>query len=323
MGKIKKILIFRTEHIGDFLLSIGGIKSLKLAYPNSKLTVVVGPWNVELAKSVPYIDEVLEFNNPFVKRYLKIKDIIRIFVKDFWKIRGKIKEINSSKWDLLVIFSNRKFNKIFMKMIKAKKKIADFSFQINQNDQQRQLNMLKKFGIKKVYKISELKKDEKDLQKVEKFISKNNLNKSNMIIIQPFSPDENKNWSNKKWAKLIKKIYEEDKKIKFVLIGAPGEKERIELILKKIESKKGVNAAGIFNLVQVYHLIKKSKLFISIDSGIKHITELTKVPSIILFGPTYNKMWAPTRENDYLIKKNSMEDISNKEVINKIKEIYE
>ena len=67
---MKKILLFRNDRLGEFLLIIPALRALKETF-KCWLTVVVNPYLQELAHCVPEIDEVFIWE----MRKHKLKDI--------------------------------------------------------------------------------------------------------------------------------------------------------------------------------------------------------------------------------------------------------
>ncbi|MDR2104195.1 MAG: glycosyltransferase [Deferribacteraceae bacterium] len=62
----KKILILKLDHMGDFLLALPAITKLKARYPYSMIDIVVGSWNLDLAKSTKLFNKIFTFD--FYKR---------------------------------------------------------------------------------------------------------------------------------------------------------------------------------------------------------------------------------------------------------------
>ena len=65
---MNKYLIFRTDRIGDFLLSLILIKSIKRNDIKSHITVVASNKNYDYIKSFKIIDEVILFKKGFFDR---------------------------------------------------------------------------------------------------------------------------------------------------------------------------------------------------------------------------------------------------------------
>ena len=57
--EIKRILVSRTDKIGDLILSIPSFFMLKKMYPDAELVVIVRKYNVDIVKNLPYIDRIV------------------------------------------------------------------------------------------------------------------------------------------------------------------------------------------------------------------------------------------------------------------------
>ena len=78
---IKNILIFRTDRIGDLLLTCPTIKTIKEYFPDSNLTVVASYRNFNYAKTFEFVDNVYEFPNKGLLK--KIKFYYQLRKKNF------------------------------------------------------------------------------------------------------------------------------------------------------------------------------------------------------------------------------------------------
>lgn len=56
-----KILVLKLDHLGDFIMGLPALERLRAAFPASKITLVVGPWNEPIAQSLGLFDTVLPF----------------------------------------------------------------------------------------------------------------------------------------------------------------------------------------------------------------------------------------------------------------------
>ncbi|MDM0033315.1 glycosyltransferase [Variovorax sp. J22P271] len=54
----KRILLLKLDHLGDLILAMPAITKLAARYPDAKLELAVGSWNVELAKMFPFFDKI-------------------------------------------------------------------------------------------------------------------------------------------------------------------------------------------------------------------------------------------------------------------------
>ena len=133
---MKNYLFFRTDRIGDFLMSSILLKSIKRNDPSANITVVASTKNFFYVKSLSYVDNVILYPTNFLKRIFFILSFIKkkysvILVLDGKKrsiycsllCRAKIKLLITTKW-----FYKNLFNLFFTKTILSsfkKKKIEE------------------------------------------------------------------------------------------------------------------------------------------------------------------------------------------------------
>ena len=60
--EIKRILVARTDKIGDLVLSIPSFFMLKKMYPNAELIVLVRGYNADIVRNLSYIDRVIKID---------------------------------------------------------------------------------------------------------------------------------------------------------------------------------------------------------------------------------------------------------------------
>ena len=60
--KPKRILIVRTDRIGDVILSTPVIKNLRNSFPDAYIAFMCRPYTKEIVEGNPYLDEVIEYD---------------------------------------------------------------------------------------------------------------------------------------------------------------------------------------------------------------------------------------------------------------------
>lgn len=320
--EIKKILIIRTEQIGDYLVSLPAIKALKEKFPQAKIDIVVGPWNNSLAKATPYVDKVIVFNNPFAQRDLTYLDILKIILFKSPALIEFYNEINKENYDLMVSFSERKFNKIFLRFIKAKQKISGTSFTFGEiYEEERCLKILKRLGIQNFSKEIELNYKPEDKKNAKSIIAKYCKKDTKIAIIHLFTPLRIKDWKARYWEELLSYLVLKNKNTLFFIVGTE-KAEEVNKILSKIKDKKRIiNLLGKTTLLGLFLLIKKSNFFIGPCSGPLYIAKLFNKPLIGLFGPGSGKKWEPKSKESYSLRGRTLEDIKTERVLKKCKKI--
>ena len=136
---MNKYLIFRTDRIGDFLLTAILINSIKRNEPNSIITVVSSENNYDYIKSFDFIDEVILLKNNFFDKIRLIKKLRKTYYE--YVILHDSKK-RSSKISLFLKFglkikSNNNLDISYIEIIK--KILSELNFNFIDSD----LNTLK------------------------------------------------------------------------------------------------------------------------------------------------------------------------------------
>ncbi|MDC0232057.1 hypothetical protein OAJ72_02075 [Pelagibacteraceae bacterium] len=104
---INKILIFRTDRIGDLLVTCPAIITIKKYFKESSITIITSNKNYEYAKSLNLFDNVIKF--PKTNIFNKIKFIYTLRKKNF---------------DYVYVFDSKERSIITSSFIKSKVKVA-------------------------------------------------------------------------------------------------------------------------------------------------------------------------------------------------------
>ena len=104
----KKILIFRTDRVGDLINTSSFLKSLKFNYQNSEITLVCSKYNSVVANNYEFIDKVLIYD----KSYNLLKKII--FIIKFFFL----------KFDLSIAIDGKNISYLISILTNAKEKYA-------------------------------------------------------------------------------------------------------------------------------------------------------------------------------------------------------
>jgi heptosyltransferase-2 len=281
-----KILFVKFGAIGDIVQSAVAIKHYKECSSSSRVTWLVSSQLVNFTKSLEVADDYLSF--PFHellgKRNLifKILLILKFNVYNFKKLIS-FDEIYIPYYDFrykFIIFSCFLCGKTILKFSKNRKLLRNRVFEILQllgvSDHKVNINSLtSKLG-------------ERILRKTVNFVGsyENILSESEYIVIAPggaknlLRDDFLRRWPLDNYISIIK--YFAAKNLKVVIMGGVVD----QWILDHIPLDMCLNLIGKTSLIDTLHIMDKSKLVITHDSGPIHLASLTRAPLIGIFGPT-------------------------------------
>jgi ADP-heptose:LPS heptosyltransferase len=111
-----------------------------------------------------------------------------------------------------------------------------------------------------------------------------------LAYLNPAARWKSKFWPAERWAALADRLQERG--IWPVLAGSTRDEPYIASLADKM-TKKPVIAAGRLSLNQTAALMKRSAVYIGLDSGPMHMAALAGIPVAALFGPTHPERVGP------------------------------
>jgi heptosyltransferase-2 len=93
-GTLRRILVIKTDHIGDFLLCLPAVRDFARNEPDAEIGFVVGSDLVPLAERVPWIREVHAFDGP---RYSRRRPTSQ---------PARLRQALARGWDLVIDLTN-------------------------------------------------------------------------------------------------------------------------------------------------------------------------------------------------------------------------
>jgi len=124
-----------------------------------------------------------------------------------------------------------------------------------------------------------------DKAAVRSFLDGYTITDSTVIIYaNPAARWQTKFWPAAYWAELADRFARQNRILVFG--GSRQDKEYIDTIVSRMTTP-AVIAAGHFSLTETAALLKRSSLYVGLDSGPMHMAALCGTPVVALFGPTH------------------------------------
>lgn len=298
---IKRILVINLGGIGDILLSVPTLRSLRNFYSNSQIAIWVVPRTVDVLRGLGYFDELISFDlSVEERRGLKI-----------WFNPKKIKKIISFLFSLrrqrfdmvinmrpLISFTSAIKIAIIFYIIGSKYRVGRdtegrgffLTHKIYENyispihEVEHHLNLVKILGADTSNHNLEIKITEEDSSFIKDFLRKGGIQDSDLVIgINPGAPWPSKRWPIENFAKLISRL-SEDLDCGIVITGSEQELG-IAKELRQLTKAKVIITTAKTTLKQLAALIKRFNLYITNDTGPMHIAASLDVPIVAIFRP--------------------------------------
>lgn len=305
----QKILLIRTDRIGDVLLTTPAIYAVRKRFPSSHIAVMVRPYTKDIVEGNPYINEVILYDKD--NRH---KSILSSLYFALW--------LKRKGFDLAIIFHPTNRTHIITYLAKIPRRIGfdrNFSFLLTDrvthtkqlgrmHEADYNFELLKLLGIEPegLHLYMPVEKRTEDF--VEALLLENGINKDNeLVVLHPGASCYSKIWPPERFAKLADMLIEKFG-VKIAIVGSGDGKDlTCAKKLYNIMKNKSVIFAGKFGLKELAALLKKSRLFISNDSGPVHIACALNVPVIAIFGRGQPGLspnrWGPLGKGSIIIHK--------------------
>lgn len=115
--------------------------------------------------------------------------------------------------------------------------------------------------------------------------------KKRLLGVMPSSNWRTKEWPLEKWVELLDALQE---KTIPVIFGTP--RDHLAVALLEALAKMGIEIqshVGEFSLAEVAQKINEVDLFMGCDTGLCHLAQALKKPTLVLFGPTHEESGYP------------------------------
>jgi len=273
-----KFLVISHTGLGDTLLSIPLVKSIKLNFPNSKVIFLTKHSYIPLFK---YVDEI-DYFIPFYSKYKNFFKIIKE-IRKYKPIISLIGDGNSPEDVHMSIFGGCNF--ILKTPTKSKyKKYLSYQFDFkNQHVIENRLDLLRIIGCQKLTNKMELNLPKNDL--FRKY--------NNYIGFQIGAADKYKMWPIEYFIELAKYLIKQGERI--LITGIEKEKNLGDKIVKECGNNV-INMCGKTSLETLPFLINNLKMLITNDTGTMHLSIALKTPTISLFAGTDPKKYGPYQD---------------------------
>ena len=100
-------------------------------------------------------------------------------------------------------------------------------------------------------------------------------------------------WPEDRWIELGRRVAGTN--TLFVVTGAPSDSKRIEPFVERM-SASGLRAAqfiGTDGFVPLSHLLHRSRVVVSVNTGVMHLAAILGAPTVSINGPNRNGRWGP------------------------------
>ncbi|MBU1217807.1 glycosyltransferase family 9 protein [bacterium] len=276
-----RILVVRTDKLGDFITALPAIYVLKQHNPNNKIIVCVAPLNRALALACDFIDEVIidkgqsvfslaqEFKNANIDASITLFSNTRVAFAQF--LARIPKRIAPATKIAQIFYTNRVVQR------RSEVKMAEFEYNLELTKELfPEINLEYKKPLLAFEDAHDVYAD---------FCKNNTIEKEVVAFHVGFGGSSDANWNLDEYEILIREVLKQGK-YQVVLTFGPDEKGLYEEMQKRFLGETVVFYLSLEGIVTFAKLISNFKLFVSTSTGTYHLASLVGCPTMTFFADT-------------------------------------
>jgi len=303
---MKRILIVRTDRIGDVVLSTPVIKAVREALPGAFVAMLVSPYTRDIVDGNPYLNEVIALDKKKFKGLLgsaRFSGVLRKKSFDTAIVLHPMVRIHIILWLAGIrnrVGLNKKWGFLLTRRIAHTKQLG------GKHEADYNLDILRLVGIEPKGRELLVPVKEENRLKIKRILKENELEDgSGFVVVHPGASCPSKRWPSERFAMVADEIINRFHK-KIVIIASTNNKDFSRKMREKTENAV-LDLSGSLSVGELAALLEKSKLLISNDSGPVHIAVALGVPVVAIFGRNQpglsSKRWGPIGKNDIVLHK--------------------
>jgi len=320
--EVKNILCVRNDRFGEFLLNIPALRALKETFVNARIIAVVDPYVADLTKSIPLIDEIIEWGQGthLFREKFKLISLLRRKHIDMAVMLNPSKDFNIFTFLAGIPVRAGYARKCGFLL---SHKLEDVKYLGKRHEIEYNLELVGLLGAKTGDLALSLALENNTLNPL---LGNYGIKDSDILVaLHPWTSDPVKQWPMDNFRAVANELLRYPN-IKVIIIGGKDESgKNTDLCESILRQGNLIDLAGKTSLRELAVLLRKCKLLISGDSGPVHLAAAAGGRALVIFrndiqgkGP---KRWGPWGQGHVVIEKESLSYITPEEVFGKAKEM--
>jgi lipopolysaccharide heptosyltransferase II len=304
-GARPSILLLRLERVGDLLMVLDAIASVRHAAPDAAIDLVVGEWNEAIAKLVPGVDRVETMNARWLARGGSSLSHAAMARRAWgWRRRG---------YDLAINFEGDIRSNVLLGLSGARRRVGFgmagggamltdcMPFDPATHTRSNALRLVERaFDVPAgSYEAFRPARDAARLAVPDEARARAGellagvADARPIIVVHAGGGREIKQWSLDRFAEVANR-FAASHGAAIVLSGDAGDRALVDAVKADLEpTVRCVDLAGRADLVTLAAVLEKASLLVTGDTGPMHMAAALDVPVVAVFGPSDPARWGP------------------------------
>jgi heptosyltransferase-2 len=285
LAKPENILIIQTAFLGDVILALPMVQTIKAHLPEAQIDFLCVPDSSHVLANHPSLRTVILYDKKGADKFDKFIEVLsKIRENEYNMVICPHRYTRSA---LLTYYSSAKirigFNRNALSFLLTRK----VPYRFDAHEIERNLDLARAIpGINYDKSKESLKPELYSASFDEDLVNKKMqwINLEKLIALAPCSRWFTKQFPLNKSEELARKLI--DNNYSIVLIGGSEDADYCSRLEDAVGNNSLLNLCGKLTPLQSYSAIKKSKLLITADSAAQHLGAAAGIPVILIYGST-------------------------------------
>lgn len=265
-----KVLFITSTRLGDAVLSMGLLDHIIRTHPDARLTIVCGGLPSSLFAGMPHLDKLIVLKKQKYKKHWF----------ELWK------QVVGTKWNIVVDLRNS----VVSRLIPAKQRFIHGNHidgKIHKTEQNARVMKLDHVPAPRLWLTEEQKR------KAAELVPDGDVP---VIGVGPTANWIGKTWPADRFIDVIKTITAPNGKFpnyRVAVFAAPGEEAAAYEVLNSIPAERQIDVIAKGDPGTAAAALARCVFYLGNDSGLMHCAAAAGVPTVGVFGPSYDNIYAP------------------------------
>jgi ADP-heptose:LPS heptosyltransferase len=295
-AEVQSILVIHQGALGDFILALPALETVRKAFRQARCVIMGYPRILGLVHERFYADDIFSVDQKGMASFFNRQGSLDLTLSAFFKT-----------FDLIVVFGKdgeatmvENLRRVCQGRILSVNSFPPWDEKIHITDYL--LKQLDQQGIRASVSHAKLYLKKSDREWARDFWEGKGMTpekRSKVIILHPGSGSKKKTWPLDRFLSLARALQDRLGSRMLVVLG-PAEGPEVRKAFETPGPNAPVLARGL-TLLQLASVMEGCRFFVGNDSGITHMAAALGLPTVAIFGPTDQRVWAPRGEEAVVV----------------------
>ena len=287
----QSILLIATRHIGDVLLTTPLLRSLRVAYPDARIDMLVYNWTADVLDGNPDVNNVISVNQD-----PRFSEYATLMKKIFRHYDLAVSTLTSDRPILYAFWAaHKRVSLVPPYRLKDawKRWVTQGWVELDDWDTHTVIQNLRLCDVLDIHRhydvvVPESPDSSETLNTVLPFPWQT----TPYAVLHMVPLRFYKRWTIQGWKEVA--LHLDVLGLRIVIVGG-SDKEEADYVRQFIQNRspKTVDLTGKLKFAETAKLIGSCKVYVGLDTAVTHLAAATGAPTVALYGPTNPVKWAP------------------------------